>query len=355
MTNRSNESHRLSSIWSVAPLALLRSAVDAVPSMKYALGVGGVAAVVAIVLIAWKLPPGMAVIGGIAVFVAMVVLVIFSALSATHPRTLRPLALTMGWSFLALTVATACLFVSCAFFNRPQNLRCLLRNEDCGGPDDGRAIANAVDGADAILKSLYAGDYETVYGHFSPAVKQFLPFAQFRAAARRQTSQLKGGPLLRRVRGEPKPEGGFLFVGFDAEFDEAARWIEGITYVKTAKGWELYGINMQPASWSNATATSKLLNESDPATVINNRGQGAVGYWTPQLGWRATVERNIGRRAERTCDLSLRAGTATVNARNVLGGCSLPAGTTIDLVGKVIAVGNGNLDLDEVKFQLEDV
>lgn len=97
--------------------------------MRYALGVGGLAAVVAIALIKWKLEAQTAVFGGLIVLAFMVVLVIFAVLAGLKPGALKPLALVLAWSFLVLMVAVAVLFVSCAFFNRPKSLPCLLRNE----------------------------------------------------------------------------------------------------------------------------------------------------------------------------------------------------------------------------------
>jgi hypothetical protein len=338
--------------FSFGPSAMLRAAMKAVPAMRYALGIGGLAAVVAVVLTAWKLPPGTAIIGSLLVLVGMVVLVIFAALSATKPTALRPLAMSMAWSFLVLTVATATLFLMCAFFNTPQSLQCLLQG--CGAsavtsPD--KTVPTAIRNAASILEMFYARNYEKVYDQFSPTVRQAYPFAQFRAIAQKNLRQLGNGPLRRQVRGQPKAEGGYLFVPFDAEFDENAKWIEGVTFVSTDSGWALFGIDMQPAAWTNATGTSKVLSEPDAATAIRNQGQNAVGYWTPPRGWRATVERTV-RRTERTCDVTSTAGAVRVNARNVLGGCQLTPGTTIDLLGQVVNVGADNIDLDGIRYQV---
>jgi hypothetical protein len=355
-----DERAKAAPIWNVAPLAVLRLAVRQVPSMRYALGVGGIAAIVAIVLTGWKLPPQKAVIGTLIVFVAMVVLVIFAALSKESTPGLRPLALSMAWSFLAITVATAALFVSCAFFSRPKSLECLMDGK-CGDGTDGglspsRGVATAiVDRATSILDDMYAQRFEKVYSQLSPALQQSLPFAQFRAIARRQLPQLESGPLKRTLSAPPKPEAGFLFVRFDSEFDERSRWLEGVTFIETPAGWALYRLDMQPASWSNATGTSKLLTDSDPQAVIRNRGNAAVDYWLPQQGWRSTVHRILAKRGERTCDVELLSGNVTVNARNLLGGCTLKPGRNIDLVGRIIAVGTASIDIEEGRFHVTDL
>lgn len=118
---------------SFSPGSLLRLASEHVPAVRYALGVGGVAAVVAIVLTVWKLDPQTAAFGTLIVFAFMVVLVLFAALSKTSSSVLRPLSLFLAWSFLLLAIAVACLFVSCAFFDAPKSLPCLLKG-DCEAP-----------------------------------------------------------------------------------------------------------------------------------------------------------------------------------------------------------------------------
>jgi len=121
---------------SLTPVGVLRSAITAVPSVRYALGVGGLAAVVAIVLVGWKLEAQSAIFGTLIVLIFMVSLVIFSALAGLGAGALKPLALVLAWSFLVLAVGVAVLFVACAFFDEPKTLPCLLRNE-CPekGPD----------------------------------------------------------------------------------------------------------------------------------------------------------------------------------------------------------------------------
>ena len=116
---------------SLTPSAVLRAAIQQVPALKYALGVGGLAAVVAIALLGWQLPPQHAILGALVVIVLMVVLVIFAALAKAKTRALQPLALVLAWSFLAVTVSVTLLFVSCAFFDRPKSLPCLVDASKC--------------------------------------------------------------------------------------------------------------------------------------------------------------------------------------------------------------------------------
>jgi len=116
---------------SVDPIALLQMAVRAVPAVRYALGVGGLAAIVAIVLVGWKLEATAAVFGTLIVFAFMVVLVIFAALARLGGGHLKLLALFLAWAFTALTVFSSVLFVSCAFYDYPKTLPCLLGGNEC--------------------------------------------------------------------------------------------------------------------------------------------------------------------------------------------------------------------------------
>lgn len=114
------------------PFGFLKAAIEHVPAVRYAVGVGGIAAIVSIVLTVWKLNVQAAVIGTLVVFIFMVVLVVFVALSKVKGRVLRPLSLFLAWAFLLLSVLVACLFISCAFFDYPKTLPCLLKGEGCG-------------------------------------------------------------------------------------------------------------------------------------------------------------------------------------------------------------------------------
>jgi len=351
----------------VGPLALLREAVRAVPAMRYALGVGGIAAIVAIVLTYWKLEARTAVFGGLVVFVAMVALVIFAALSRTGSAALRPLAMSMAWSFLVLTVVAASLFVSGAFFNWPQPLPCLLRGDGCLGKSNldpnpevdkelekivippGKEVAAAED----ILNDLYARRFQRVYDRFSPAVQQTLTFTTFRDIAQRQLMQMGKGPLHRKLRFKPVAQAAGLMVQFDAEFDELSTWIELIGFVKIGQGWALYSINFQPASWATVNpATSHVLTDASPTEAIHGTQKGELaGAWTPPRGWRSTIK-SSSKKAESTCDMLLTSGEIEVVAHDVLGGCAPQAGSALNLLGKIRSANGKRLDLEQVQYQL---
>src|SRR5216683_4875796 len=118
MPSKPEESEdKLQSTSQVTAPTILREAIRAVPAVKFALGVAGIAAAVAIVygLIG---DPRVAVFGIILMFGLMTVLVVFSNFARTsHKSTVLPLLL--GWTFVILTIATSILLFTSVFFNSP--------------------------------------------------------------------------------------------------------------------------------------------------------------------------------------------------------------------------------------------
>lgn len=106
-------------------LRILKESIRAVPAMKYALAVAGIISVVAMVG-ALKVSPQVAVFGAIIILVLMVATVIFAKLTAVAPRHFFLPVQVMMWSFLVVTVATALLLFTCAFFQWPKGLRDLI-------------------------------------------------------------------------------------------------------------------------------------------------------------------------------------------------------------------------------------
>ena len=106
-------------------LRILRESIKAVPAMKYALAVAGLLAVVAMVG-AFKISPAMAVFGAVITLVLMVAMVIFARLTKTAPRHFFLPVTIMMWAFLVITVATAFLLFTSAFFQWPRGLRELI-------------------------------------------------------------------------------------------------------------------------------------------------------------------------------------------------------------------------------------
>lgn len=93
---------------------LLQEAIAAVPAVKYALGVGGIAAVIS--LVAGFLDLRVAVVGIPIIFIFMVILVVFSKLAADSPN-LRS-AVTGLVRFSSLMFAVAIVLFLVTFFVR---------------------------------------------------------------------------------------------------------------------------------------------------------------------------------------------------------------------------------------------
>jgi Tfp pilus assembly protein PilF len=104
------------------PSTLLQEAVRAVPAVKYALGIAGILAVLAIAK-AFDLDPAFAIGGTVVVLALMVVLLIFARLSGKASQHFVLPALFLMWGSLALVLASAGLLFTSAFFGRPIDLR----------------------------------------------------------------------------------------------------------------------------------------------------------------------------------------------------------------------------------------
>ena len=145
-------------------LRILRESIKAVPAMKYALAVAGILAVVAMVG-AFKLSPQMAVFGAVITLVLMVAMVIFARLTTTASRHFLLPAKIMMWSFLVVTVSTAFLLFTSAFFHWPRGLRDLL-NPTGAGPavrNDRAETGNLIAAARGQLAAQdYSGAWTTI-------------------------------------------------------------------------------------------------------------------------------------------------------------------------------------------------
>jgi ABC-type branched-subunit amino acid transport system substrate-binding protein len=103
------------------PLQLLREAITAVPSLRYALGVVGLVSVIAIAG-ALNVDYRVAVFGTPILLFLMIALVIFAKLSATASEVFRLPVIVLLWAGVILTVGTASMLITSAFFGRPIDL-----------------------------------------------------------------------------------------------------------------------------------------------------------------------------------------------------------------------------------------
>ena len=101
------------------PLTVLQEAIRAVPAVRYALGVAGIVAVVALVR-AFRLDFKVAIFGTITTLAFMVALVVFAKLTTTAKKHFLGPVLIMMWAFLIMVISSAALLFSSVFFDQPK-------------------------------------------------------------------------------------------------------------------------------------------------------------------------------------------------------------------------------------------
>lgn len=103
----------------ISPIKILKEAQESIPAVKYAGGVAGIAAVVAIVA-GFQLDYRIAVFGTVIVLGLMFVLVIFSSFVAHSGPSTVVLASVAAWSFLLITITTSLFLMTSYFFSWPR-------------------------------------------------------------------------------------------------------------------------------------------------------------------------------------------------------------------------------------------
>jgi len=103
------------------PLAFLREAIQAVPSVKYAIGVGGIVSVIAIVA-SFGIGYRVAVIGFPIILILMILLVIFSKLASASPQYFLYPLIILTWFAIFAMIATIGLIFTGVFFKWPLDL-----------------------------------------------------------------------------------------------------------------------------------------------------------------------------------------------------------------------------------------
>ena len=104
------------------PMQFLREAIKAVPAVKWALGVGGIASVVAIVA-AFGIDVRVAGIGVVIMIPLMMLLVVFARAATLTGQAMRTPALVLAWFVLIVFMAVSAALVTSVFFDRPVPLR----------------------------------------------------------------------------------------------------------------------------------------------------------------------------------------------------------------------------------------
>jgi hypothetical protein len=112
------------------PLGVLKEAVRAVPVVKYALGVAGLAAVVAIATKGFGLEPSTAFIGTVVVLGLMVPLLLLAAAAKQNKKLLLPAEMFV-WALMLMTVGALALLLLAFFWQYPAPVRCLVYGQGC--------------------------------------------------------------------------------------------------------------------------------------------------------------------------------------------------------------------------------
>jgi len=109
-----------------SPTSILKQAIRAVPAVKYALGVGGIVAVIAIIVGGFKIDLKVAVLGSVIMFVLMTILVIFARLASAASVNFYLPMMVFTWFSLVLTMATALALFTSVFAGWPLDIRSLV-------------------------------------------------------------------------------------------------------------------------------------------------------------------------------------------------------------------------------------
>lgn len=120
---------------SIAPHRILQEAIAAVPAVRYAAGITGIAASIAIIA-SFKLGPAIAVLGLVVTLGLMSVLLAFARVAgagAEHPNdalgdglAVRRAGIAIVWVFTLLTCATGIMVFAVTFFGTPRTWQELL-------------------------------------------------------------------------------------------------------------------------------------------------------------------------------------------------------------------------------------
>lgn len=124
----SEASSRDAGLINASPFSILRAAIQAVPAVKYALGMLGIVAAISVAKLLVS-SFRVAALGCLVTLVLMVMLLVFAAATKLVAGSLKVAALILVYSFLAVSVATVLCLFSSVFFKWPVDLRSWLTVE----------------------------------------------------------------------------------------------------------------------------------------------------------------------------------------------------------------------------------
>jgi hypothetical protein len=120
-----------------SPTSILKQAIKAVPAVKYALGIGGIVAVIAIVF-SFGISPRVAIFGTVIMLILMVVLLLFASLVRKSGTHVSLPALVFTWFSLLLFMATSVLLFTSAFWAKPLDLKTFISSSKPGSETSSR-------------------------------------------------------------------------------------------------------------------------------------------------------------------------------------------------------------------------
>lgn len=147
---------------SIAPHRILHEAIAAVPAVRYAAGVAGIAASIAIVA-SFKLGPAVAVLGVVVTLGLMAALVAFARVAgqssdgaADTGGAVRRAGVVMVWVFTLLICATGVMVFTVTFFGTPRTWEELVgpglaQQGSLAGDGDSVRVVGKVDGDGHLL------------------------------------------------------------------------------------------------------------------------------------------------------------------------------------------------------------
>lgn len=189
---------------SANPLSILKQAIEKVPQLKWALGVVGLAAGVALIKILIT-DLRLALFGIIVLLVLMIVLFVFAKLTAVASKELKKPAFVLLWFSLILTMLTASLLFTSVFFNWPINLSHLIAARSAGIQESSKETN--VQPAMTYLKGMIR-DFTTKEGLANATIEvERLPGERF-------TTSTGGDFSIERIPGAPG-EIARIYVGKD--------------------------------------------------------------------------------------------------------------------------------------------
>lgn len=147
------------------PMQFLREAITAVPAVKYALGIGGIVATVAIIY-SFKIDPRVAFVGTVVMLVLMGILVVFARMASIASATMLLPALVFTWFVLLIFIALSISLFTSVFYQKPLDLSYWLTGKSQASvlpPEPIRLTADSSWREGGSSPDQYCGEQKSAY------------------------------------------------------------------------------------------------------------------------------------------------------------------------------------------------